>query len=91
VKVDHGDALVEAAVQGMGIGQVPHYMVSAELRSGTLVELLPAFRPAPMPIWAVMPSSRLIPQRVRALLDLIEATPDAFPAPPAVTARRRVA
>ena len=82
VKVDQGDALVQAAVQGMGIGQVPHYMVSAELRSGALVELLPALRPAPMPISAVMPSSRLIPQRVRALLELIEATPEAFPAPP---------
>jgi LysR family transcriptional regulator, regulator for bpeEF and oprC len=79
VRVDQGDALVQAAVQGMGLGQVPHYMVTGELESGALVELLPSLRPTPMPIWAVMPSSRLIPQRVRALLDLIQASPDAVP------------
>jgi len=90
VRVDHGDALVQAAVQGMGLGQVPHYMVAEELGSGALVELLPALRPAPMPIWAVMPSSRLMPQRVRAILDLIEATPGALPAAPSVRPDREI-
>lgn len=82
VRVDHGDALVQAAVQGMGVGQVPHYMVADELKSGVLVELLPSLRPTPMPIWAVMPSSRLIPQRVKALLELIHIKPGAVPPPP---------
>ncbi len=86
VRVDQGDALVAAAARGMGIGQVPHYMVMDELRSGALVELLPSLRPAPMPIWAVMPSSRLIPPRVKALLDLIAANPAAFPPAPPVLA-----
>jgi LysR family transcriptional regulator, regulator for bpeEF and oprC len=84
VRVDQGDALVRAAVQGMGVGQVPHYMVTDELASGALVELLPFLRPTPMPIWAVMPSSRLIPRRVRALLDLIQASPGAVPRAPPV-------
>jgi DNA-binding transcriptional LysR family regulator len=88
VRVDHGDALVQAAVQGMGLGQVPHYMVTNELKVGSLVELLPELRPTPMPIWAVMPSARLIPRRVRALLDLFQTYPDAVPpAPPAPTRR----
>jgi len=93
IRADQGDALVQATVQGMGIAQVPHYMIAEELRSGSLVELLPSLRPAPMPISAVMPSSRLIPPRVRALLDLLAAMPSAFPpAPPipgtTMTARR---
>jgi DNA-binding transcriptional LysR family regulator len=88
VRVDHGDALVQAAVQGMGIGQVPHYMVNDEFKSGSLIELLPALRPAPMPIWAVMPSARLIPRRVRALLDLFQKFPDTVPPAPPVQMRR---
>jgi DNA-binding transcriptional LysR family regulator len=88
VRVDQGDALVKAAVQGMGLGQVPHYMVTDELKSGALVELLPSLRPTPMPIWAVMPSARLIPQRVRALLDLIQTNPGALPAAPPLKSGR---
>jgi DNA-binding transcriptional LysR family regulator len=87
IRVDQGDALVQAAVQGMGLGQVPHYMLADELRSGALVEVLPSLRPLPMPIWAVMPSARLIPQRVRALLDMMQATPDALPSAPPVPPR----
>jgi DNA-binding transcriptional LysR family regulator len=77
----------------MGIGQVPHYMVSESLARGELAELLPTMRPSAMPIAAVMPSARMVPSRVRALLDLIEGSADAFPAAPPVgatqTDRRR--
>jgi LysR family transcriptional regulator for bpeEF and oprC len=66
----------------MGIGQVPHYMVLDRLASGELVELLPALRPAAMQIAAVMPSGRMVPTRVRALLALIERSPDAIPVAP---------
>jgi len=83
VFVDDGDAIVRAATLGMGIGQVPHYMVADAIAAGDLVELLPAFRPKPMQIAAVMPSTRLIPPRVRALLDLLEkGTFELPPAPP---------
>ena len=84
--VDNGDAIVEATVLGMGIGQVPHYMVSEPLQRGQLVELLPAMRPAAMPIAAVIPSGRMVPSRVRALLDLIGASASACPAAPPVHA-----
>ena len=84
VRVDGGDHIVRAAILGMGIGQVPHYMVTDALARGELVELLPGFRPAPMQIAAVMPSGRHVPPRVRALLELIERTPDLVSAPPPV-------
>jgi DNA-binding transcriptional LysR family regulator len=85
VRVDGGDAIARAAVLGMGIGQVPHYMVVNQLARGELVELLPTMRPPPMPIAAVMPSARLVPTRVRALLELIDRNPAAFPPAPPVT------
>jgi DNA-binding transcriptional LysR family regulator len=86
VRVDGGDAIVRAAILGMGIGQVPHYMVSEPLARGELVELLPTMRPAAMPIAAVMPSARMIPSRVRALLELIARSAAAFPGAPPVSA-----
>ena len=49
VHVDGGDAIVRAAVLGMGLGQVPHYMVSEELARGELVEVLSSCAPPPCP------------------------------------------
>lgn len=72
VQVNDGEGIVAAAVLGLGIGQVPDHMVSDELASGALVELLPKQRPPAMPISVVMPSSRLQPPRVRALLEALE-------------------
>jgi len=89
IRVDEGDAIVRAAVCGMGIGQVPHYMVLDRLARGELVELLPALRPPSMQIAAVMPSGRMVPARVRALLDLIAQSPDAVPAAPALRPGKR--
>jgi LysR family transcriptional regulator, regulator for bpeEF and oprC len=89
VHVDEGDAIVRAAVLGMGLGQVPHYMVSEELARGELVEVLSKMRPSSMPIAAVMPSGRMIPSRVRALLEFIDLRADAFPTAPGTGAARR--
>ena len=88
LRVDGGDAIVRAALLGMGIGQIPHYMVTDELAKGELVELLPDCRPLEMPLSAVMPSSRMVPARVRALLDLIEASAESFPQAPPVRASK---
>jgi LysR family transcriptional regulator for bpeEF and oprC len=82
VHVDDGDAIVRATVLGLGLAQVPHYMASEEISRGDLVEVMGSLRPPPMPIAAVMPSGRMVPARVRALLDLIERSAKAFPAPP---------
>lgn len=84
VRVDDGDAMAAAAVLGFGITQLPHYIVAEPLARGELVEILPQVRPAPMPIAAVMPSARMVPSRVRALLDLLERSTTRLPAAPPV-------
>lgn len=89
VRVDGGDAIVGAVVLGMGIGQVPHYMVAHQLAFGEVVEILPTMRPVAMPVASVMPSGRMIPSRVRALLELIEGSPDLMPPAPPVGAPSR--
>ena len=76
VRINDGEAMAHAAALGLGLTQLPDYMVEDELASGALVELLPTLRPPDIPIQLVMPTQRLMPARVRALLDaLVEAFP----------------
>lgn len=70
-----GEAMVAAALHGLGIAQVPDYMVSEALDRGALVEVLAACRPASLPIHAVMPANRMVPARVRVLLEALSSVP----------------
>ena len=71
LRFNDGEAMVEAARLGLGIAQLPHYMVDDEIAQGRLVELLRKYRPPATPIHAVIPASRLVPARVRAFLDAL--------------------
>ena len=72
VQVNDGDGMVAAARAGLGLTQIPDYMVADELAGGQLVEVLADKQPPPMPISTVVPSSRLVPPRVRLLLDALQ-------------------
>ncbi|MBI3349793.1 MAG: LysR family transcriptional regulator, partial [Burkholderiales bacterium] len=65
--------MVAAAVQGLGLVQVPDNIAAEALASGAVVEVLAACRPAAMPISVVMPTVRLQPPRVRVLLEALAA------------------
>jgi LysR family transcriptional regulator, regulator for bpeEF and oprC len=73
VRIGDGDAMVQAAIHCMGLIQVPDYIAEDALARGELVELLPTMRPPPMPISAVYASQRLLPPRVRVVLDALSA------------------
>lgn len=81
-QVNDGEGIVAAACMGLGIAQIPDNMVSDELANGRLVEVLPGQRPAPMPVSVVVPSSRLQPPRVRALLEMLDTLRERRPDPP---------
>lgn len=89
-RLNDGEGMVQAAVLGLGLAQVPDYMVEDELANKQLVEVLRDHRPPPMPIHAVMPAQRLVPARVRVLLEALDSWPaSAAAARPAPTRRRR--
>jgi LysR family transcriptional regulator for bpeEF and oprC len=69
--LSHGDAMVEAVLQGAAIAQVPEHMVAHHIRQGALVELLPECRPAPLPVSVLTPSARMMPPRVRSFIDAL--------------------
>ncbi|APR85216.1 Transcriptional regulator, LysR family protein [Minicystis rosea] len=62
-------AVREAACAGLGIAELPEYLVEGELARGRLVEVLPGVVPTRRRVYAVYLPSRYQPARVRALLD----------------------
>lgn len=75
-RVNDTEGLLQALLLGMGICQVPDYLVAPAIADGRLVELLPRFRPRPLPISIVYPSGRLMPSRLRAAVKALEALRD---------------
>jgi DNA-binding transcriptional LysR family regulator len=69
--IDDGEGMVESACHGTGLIQVPDYMAEDAIRHGRLVEVLQAFRPPPLPINVIWPGNRLLPARVRVLIDAL--------------------
>jgi len=70
-RVNDGEGLIAALCSGLGLGQIPDYMVADELRDGRLVEVLKGSRPEATPISLVWPSGRLLPARVRVAIDAL--------------------
>jgi DNA-binding transcriptional LysR family regulator len=68
--VNTNDAAVTAAKAGFGITRLMSYQVAAHLRDGSLVCLLDAFEPAPLPVNLVHREGRHASHRVRSFLDM---------------------
>ncbi|MDQ8024224.1 MAG: LysR family transcriptional regulator [Moraxellaceae bacterium] len=71
VSVNDGDAYITCGVKGFGLIQPPRYMVSDQLASGELVEVLPQWTPSPMPISAVYLHNRHLSPKVRVFVDWV--------------------
>ena len=63
--------LLEAVLADTGISLQPRYSVSAHLRSGALVQLLPDYQPQELGIHALYGTRRQMPPALRALLDFL--------------------
>ncbi|MFB9134634.1 LysR family transcriptional regulator [Vibrio olivae] len=66
-----GDAMVNAALDGIGISQLPTWLVHQHLSSGALVAVLEEYAGAEMPIHAVWPRSRYLKPRQRLVIDAL--------------------
>lgn len=69
--VNGADTYKEAAIQGLGLIQVPRYAVARELAAGTLVECLPDTPPAASPVHVLYPRNRQLSPRVRVFIDWV--------------------
>ncbi|MFF7708033.1 LysR substrate-binding domain-containing protein [Pseudomonas sp. NPDC007930] len=68
-RCNSGQAVLDAALKGMGLCQLPDYYVLEHLRSGALVPLLEAHQPPNTAVWALYPQQRHLSPKVRGLVD----------------------
>ncbi|MCL1140625.1 LysR substrate-binding domain-containing protein [Shewanella pneumatophori] len=68
-----GHALVDAAIKGIGIVQLPDYYVLPYIEAGELTALLEQNRQPEEGIWALYPQNRHLSPKVRMLLDHLNA------------------
>jgi DNA-binding transcriptional LysR family regulator len=69
--VNTADAVIDAAVAGVGIARVMSYQAAAAIRSQTLVPILEAHAPPPIPAQLVHRGQRGQPLKQRAFLDFV--------------------
>lgn len=68
----NGTASYKAAcLAGLGIIQVPRAGLRELIEAGMLVEIMPDYRPAPMPVAFVYPTRRHVPARALAFMDWV--------------------
>lgn len=65
------DAILQGAEAGIGIAQLPSFLVTGSLASGRLVEVLPQHRFERFPYSVVYLDRRLVAPRIRAFVDFL--------------------
>lgn len=63
------DAVIEAAIAGVGIARLTSYQAAEAIREGRLVSLLRGHSPEPLPVHLVHTGPPLVPLKMRAFLD----------------------
>ena len=63
------DSCAAFALRGFGLVQLPLIRFGDELRGGTLVEVLRAYRLPPLPVSLLYPRVRIVPARLRVFID----------------------
>lgn len=71
VRTANGEMRVRAAIDGLGVVRCSPGFVEGPLQRGELVRVLPAFTTTPARVFALTPARRLMPAKVRALLDAV--------------------
>ncbi|MEH2257103.1 LysR family transcriptional regulator [Nostoc sp.] len=64
--------IYQAIVAGVGIGLLPEFLFQQKLQGGDIVNVLPQWSLAPVPINALYPSRKYIPTKVKVFLEFLE-------------------
>jgi len=68
---NNGDVLAEAAARGLGITLQPDFIAGPYLADGRLEQVLEAFAPPELGVYALLPGTRHMPYRVRVLIEFL--------------------
>lgn len=70
-KADNGEALLAAALAGLGIAALPDFLIDAHIERGSLVPVLVHYPPPEAGIYVLRPPGNYPPRKVRALIDIM--------------------
>ena len=73
INANNGDVLTEAAAQGLGITLQPDFIAGSFIAAGRVEAILTDFPVPELGIYAMLPSNRHVPYRVRVLMDFLAA------------------
>ena len=69
LRCNNGYSLLDAALKGIGIAQLPNHYVEAHIKDGRLLVVLEEFREPDEGVWALYPNNRQLSPKVRLLVD----------------------
>ena len=72
VTVNSAEAFIACCLAGLGLIQIPAYDVADLLCSGALVEVLPQWRAAPLPMALLYPHRKHLSRRIQLFADWLE-------------------
>jgi DNA-binding transcriptional LysR family regulator len=70
---NNGDTILAGVLNGIGIGELPVWMIDSHLAAGELVRVLPGYVASSVPFKIVYPRRDLVPVRVKLLIDFLRA------------------
>lgn len=70
---NNGDVLRAAALAGQGIANLPTFLVGPDIKAGRLRQVLPAFPPTELAIFALYAPNRYLAAKTRLLIDFLAA------------------
>ena len=68
---NNGEVLTEAAARGLGLTCHPDFIVDRYLADGRVEEILADFPAPELGVYAVLPTNRHVPHRIRVLIDFL--------------------
>ncbi|AIY67529.1 LysR family transcriptional regulator [Pseudoalteromonas piratica] len=72
LKCNSGVSLLDAAISGLGLAQLPDYYVGEALKCGDLVEVLPSYRDKEEGIWALYGHNRALPSKLDLFIRFLQ-------------------
>jgi DNA-binding transcriptional LysR family regulator len=73
LRYNSGFGLVDAALKGLGIVQLPDYYIKEHIKNGDLITLLDNYKVPDEGIWAIYPHNRHLSPKIRLLVDYLLA------------------
>ena len=71
LRANNGDALLQAAISGLGITVMPTFIGHDALVQGLLRPILTSYSLPTETAYVIYPSQHYLPQRIRVLIDLL--------------------